>query len=71
MGEKMNIKLSYNDISKKHIFGIRQFSFCKNNLFACRILMLLASICIGLAGTMALMVDGDAGYAQLQEEVAK
>ena len=29
------------------------------------------SICIGLAGTTALMVDGDAGYAQLQEEVAK
>lgn len=67
----MNIKLSYNDISKKHIFGIRQFSYCKNNLFACRILMLLASICIGLAGTAALKVDGDAGYAKLQEGVAE
>lgn len=67
----MNIKLSYNDISKKHIFGIRQFSFCKNNLIACRILILLASIFVGLAGTAALMVDSGAGYAQLQEEVAK
>lgn len=67
----MNIKLSYNDISKKHIFGIRQCSFCNNNLIACRILMLLASICIGLAGTAVLMVDGGAGYANLQEEVAE
>jgi hypothetical protein len=71
MGEKMEIKLSYNDISKKHILGIRQCSFCKNNLIACRILMLPASICIGLAGTAALMADVGAGYANLQAEVAE
>lgn len=28
-------------------------------------------ICIVLAGTAALIVDGDAGYANLQEEVAE
>jgi len=67
----MNIKQSYNDISKKHILGIRQCSFYKNNLNACKILMLLVSICIGLAGTAALMADVGAGYANLLAEMAE
>ena len=29
------------------------------------------SICIGFAGIAVLMVDGSAGYANLQEEVAE
>jgi len=67
----MNIKQSYNDISKKHILGICQCSFCKNNLNACKILMLPVSIYIGLAGTAALMADVGAGYANLQAEMAE